>query len=108
MDGLIQEAILDLVITFPAAVGYYAIDVSIHAPHAERYAGAASRPGLAVELGVAEKARRYGPTSCRWFSSPAAGSARRAWPHRGRLLGPPTSTPRLSADGACGTVGGLT
>ena len=35
-DGTIQEAILDLVATFPATVGYWAVDVSIRAPQAAR------------------------------------------------------------------------
>ena len=59
-DGYIQEAVLEKIVTFPGSVGFYAVAMSSRAPQAERSGNAASRPGLAAELGAAEKVRRYG------------------------------------------------
>ena len=58
--GTVQEAILDLVVTFPGDVGYYAVDVSIRATQASRYGGAASWAGVPSAAGALEKVRRYG------------------------------------------------
>ena len=59
-DGTVQEEILDLVATYPAIVGYWAIDVSIRAPQAARSADTNTRCGVPSTAGAAEKARRYG------------------------------------------------
>ena len=59
-DGTVQEAILDVVATYPATVGYWAIDVSIRATQASRYSDTHCRCGVPSTAGAAEKARRYG------------------------------------------------
>ena len=59
-DGSVQDAILDIVATFPGDVCYHAIDVSIRAPQASRYADTATRAGVPSSTGSAEKVRRYG------------------------------------------------
>ena len=58
--GLIHEAILDVVITFPGATGVYPVDCSIRAPQASRYVDTQDRPGVAAATGESEKLVRYG------------------------------------------------
>ena len=57
-DGTIQEAILDLVVTYPAAIGYHAIDVSIRAPQATRYAVSSFKRGEAAATGAVQVVSR--------------------------------------------------
>ena len=59
-DGSVQEAILDVVATFPGTTGYHAIDVSIRATQATRYAATAATAGVPSAAGALEKVRRYG------------------------------------------------
>ncbi|CAK0795081.1 unnamed protein product [Prorocentrum cordatum] len=59
-NGAVQEAVLDLVVTFPGSVQPLYIDVSIRCPHAARYAQAQASPGDAANAAVDDKMRRYG------------------------------------------------
>ena len=58
--GVVQEAVMDLVATFPGSVRPLYIDVTIRCPHAARYAQAATKPGQAAAAAVADKKSRYG------------------------------------------------
>ena len=53
-------AILDVVSWFPGVLHQLWIDVSVRCPHAERYNGSASKPGMAAVTGAAEKTKRCG------------------------------------------------
>ena len=54
-NGAVQEAVLDLVVTFPGSVQLLCIDVSIRCPHAQRYGQAAASPGEAADAAIADK-----------------------------------------------------
>ena len=58
--GAVQEAVMDLVATFPGSVRPLYIDVTIRCPHAARYVRAATTPGQAAAAAVADKRSRYG------------------------------------------------
>ena len=53
-------AILHVVSWFLGVLQQPWMDVSVRCPHAERYNESASKPGVAVVAGEAEKTRRYG------------------------------------------------
>ena len=59
-QGVTQEAILDLVVTFPGSVQPLLIDVTIRCPHATRYQHASHTPGEAASTAAREKHDRYG------------------------------------------------
>ena len=55
-----QEAVLDVVITWPTLLEQHAVDVTIRCPVAARYNPGAAVPGCTAEQGEAEKRDRYG------------------------------------------------
>ena len=57
----VQEAILDVVLTWPGALALQTIDVCISCPHAERADTAWKKPGVAAASAERRKATRYGP-----------------------------------------------
>ena len=59
-NGVVHEAVMDLVATFPGSVRPLYIDVTIRCPHAARYVQAATAPGQAAAGGVKDKRDRYG------------------------------------------------
>eukprot|EP00973_Karenia_brevis_P019238 2636875-Karenia_brevis.AAC.1 len=58
--GRITEAILDVVSSFPGSFRQCMVDVTVRAPHAERYENSHILPGVAAAAGEQEKLERYG------------------------------------------------
>ena len=59
-DGKISDAILDVTCWFPGCIECIALDVTIRFPGSTRYAGAATKAGVAASKGEQEKFRKYG------------------------------------------------
>jgi len=59
-DGKVQEAILDIVTSFPGGLHQEWMDITIRCPHAERYEKASVQAGAASSDGELEKYERYG------------------------------------------------
>ncbi|CAK0877910.1 unnamed protein product, partial [Prorocentrum cordatum] len=58
--GRVEEAILDLVVSFPGSVQPLYVDVTIRCPHAARYLRAATVAGDAADEAARGKRQRYG------------------------------------------------
>ena len=73
--GDVQEAVLDLVVTFPWSVQPLYIDVSVRCPHAQGHGQAVASPGEAADAAIADKRKRATAATCsRWRWGPMGGS----------------------------------
>ena len=59
-NSRVTEAILDVVSSHPGGLSKTYVDVTIRAPHAERYANTDTLVGVAAAAGEFEKLERYG------------------------------------------------
>ena len=59
-DGSIREAVMDLVVGFPATAQRWWLDINIRTPFAAHLSNAGHIPGAAAALGDKRKAERYG------------------------------------------------
>ena len=56
----VTEAILDVVSSHPGGLSKFYIDITIRAPHAQRYEDTDKKPGVAAKGGEFDKLERYG------------------------------------------------
>eukprot|EP00973_Karenia_brevis_P078473 10895601-Karenia_brevis.AAC.1 len=59
-EGVVTEAIPDVVLSFPGSLSLTALDVTVRCPHGERYEKAQEVAGTAAADGELEKHERYG------------------------------------------------